>query len=220
MNEIETTEIGSRLSRCYTGVVHDVMRDLGLSGFTLPSELRPILPGRPLAGPAWTYSGSVQGGIDAHQTLLQWTGLLSSAPSDHVLVCQPNDRTLAHTGELSGEALQIRGVRGMVIDGGARDVNALTQLGFPVFCRYFTPRDIVGQWVPHGLGEPVVIGEVTVHTGDYVLGDRDGVLVLPAASIEEVVGAAEQAMSQEDSVREAVRAGQDPREAYLRYGKF
>ena len=64
-----------RLESCYTGVVHDIMRAMGLRDFTLPPELRPLMPERALAGPAFTIRGKVEKGVDAHQTLLAWTGL-------------------------------------------------------------------------------------------------------------------------------------------------
>ncbi|HYZ62522.1 MAG TPA: hypothetical protein VE650_08710, partial [Acetobacteraceae bacterium] len=97
------TDLTSRLSACYTGVVHDVMRAMGVRDFTLPPELRPILPERRMAGPAFTIDGRTDPDADPHETLLAWTGLLSKAKPGHVWVCQPNDRTVAHMGELSAE---------------------------------------------------------------------------------------------------------------------
>jgi 4-hydroxy-4-methyl-2-oxoglutarate aldolase len=64
-----------RLEACYTGVVHDVVRGMGLQDFTLPTDLRPILPERTLAGPAFTIRGRVDPSADPHETLLQ-CGLL------------------------------------------------------------------------------------------------------------------------------------------------
>jgi len=110
--------LSDRLAACYTGVVHDVMRAMGLRDFTLPSELRPILPERSLAGPAFTIEGKVVAGADPHETLLAWTGLLSQAPGGSIWVSQPNDRIVAHMGELSAETLKNKGVRGCIADGG------------------------------------------------------------------------------------------------------
>ena len=73
--------ITERLEACYTGVVHDVMRGMGLRAFTLPAELRPILPEKAMAGPAFTIQGKVDPAADPHETLLAWTGLLSQAPA-------------------------------------------------------------------------------------------------------------------------------------------
>ena len=143
-----------RLAACYTGVVHDVMRAMGRRNFTLPAELRPILPEQTLAGPAFTIEGMVATEADAHETLLAWTGLLPQAPAGSVWVSQPNDRVVAHMGELSAETLKNKGVRGCVADGFIRDVNFLLAIGFQSWCRGFTPRDIVGHWLPKAVNVP------------------------------------------------------------------
>ena len=72
-------ELVERLAKTYTGVVHDVMRAMGLRGFTLPPEIRPLSPEGVLAGVVATVSGRVDTAADAHETLLGWTGLLSKA---------------------------------------------------------------------------------------------------------------------------------------------
>jgi regulator of RNase E activity RraA len=174
------TDISDRLVACYTGVVHDVMRAMGLRDFTLPAELRPILPDRAMAGPAFTVEGKVVPGADPHETLLAWTGLLSKAPPGSIWVSQPNDPVVAHMGELSAETLTNKDVRGCVADGFIRDVNFLLAIGFQAWCRGFTPRDIVGHWLPTATNVPITIGEVTIAPGDYLVGDRDGLLRVPA----------------------------------------
>ena len=71
-------------------------------------------------------------------------------PGD-VLVSQPQDTVAAHLGELSSETAKFRGARGAVIDGGARDTDYIRKLGFPLFARYKTPRDIAGPLEAGGL---------------------------------------------------------------------
>jgi 4-hydroxy-4-methyl-2-oxoglutarate aldolase len=209
-----------RLAKTYTGAVHDVMRAMGLRDFTLPPDIRPLFPEQVLAGVVATVSGRVDTSAGAHESLLGWTGLLSRARPDTVLICQPNDSSVAHMGELSAETLKLKGVRGYVADGGCRDVNFILELDFPVWCRYFTPRDIVGHWLPEAFDQPIRIGEVTIHAGDLALGDRDGMVILPKERAAEIVAAAETAIATENQVRTAILAGVDPQEAYLRYGKF
>ncbi len=111
------------LAKCYTGVVHDIMRKEGFRNFTLPSEITALLPDQVLCGPVFTIEGRVDETADGHQTLLEWTGLLSKAKSGHIWVSQPNDRTIAHMGELSSETLKSKGVLGCVVDGGIRDTH-------------------------------------------------------------------------------------------------
>lgn len=212
--------LAERLQQCYTGAVHDVLRERGLAGFVLPREINPVDPSMKAAGAAFTIAGRIDRTLSAHDTLLQWTGFLSRAPRDSVIVCQPNDDTIAHMGELSAEVLQVRGVRGYVVDGGARDTDFICRIGFPTFCRYTVPIDVVGCWAPTAMGEPVRIGNVRIDTGDYIIADRDGVVRIPADLAEDVVAAAEKVMTAENLVRKAILEGMDPREAYLKYGKF
>ena len=123
-------------------------------------------------------------------------------------------------GELSAETLKYKNVRGYVVDGGCRDTGFILNIGFPVFCRFNTPADIVGRWVPDRLGEPITIGSVTMKSGDYILGDRDGVVVLPGEIAAEAIGKTEEVVSTENKVRTAILSGMDPQQAYLKYGKF
>lgn len=213
-------ELTKRLAGCYTGAIHDALRALGHERVVLPHEICALDPTRKLAGPAWTVSGHVDRTKSAHDTLLGWTRLLSRAPAGRVVVCQPHNHELALMGELSAETLKNKGVLGYVVDGGCRDTAFILEIGFPVFCRFYTPRDVVGRWMPERFGEPVTIGDVTVCDGDYLLGDRDGVVAIPNAVAAAAIAQAEQTMRTESSVRSAILAGVDPVEAYLKHGKF
>jgi 4-hydroxy-4-methyl-2-oxoglutarate aldolase len=209
-----------RLRKCYSGAVYDVLREMGYPDQVLPSSIRPLSFQSRLAGPAFPVSGQPDRSTDSHHTLLGWTALLSKAPSGSIVICQPNDSSLAHFGELSAETMHSRSVLGYIVDGGCRDTEFIEKLGFPVFCRYFTPRDIVGSWTTNTIGDPIVIGDVRIAEGDYVVADRDGVVIIPNAVAELAVCTVEKVMATENSVRDAIRNGMDPQEAYLRYGKF
>ena len=215
-----TATLTERLGRCYTGAVHDTLRAMGHGRCVFPPALRPLDPTQTLVGEVWTLSGRLDETRSAHETLLAWTGVLSRAPAGKVIVCQPNTSAVALMGELSAETLKRRGVRGYIVDGGCRDTNFILAMGFPVFCRFFTPADIVARWVPDGFGEPIRIGELTIRAGDYVIGDRDGIVHIPSALAEEAVARTEAVMHTENQVRTAILAGMDPQEAYKRYGKF
>jgi 4-hydroxy-4-methyl-2-oxoglutarate aldolase len=209
-----------RLSNCYTGAVHDVLRMMGMNDTVLPPEIKAIAPGTRLAGPVWTVAGHLDRTKTRDQCLLGWCTLLSRAPPRHVVVCQPNNREVALMGELSAQTLAARGVLGYVVDGGSRDTDLVLAQGFPVFCAFLTPADIVERWIPGRFGEPVTIGAVTVRTGDYLLGDRDGVVIVPQDLVEEVVARTEEVVATESEMRKALIGGMDPVAAYQKFGKF
>jgi 4-hydroxy-4-methyl-2-oxoglutarate aldolase len=209
-----------RLGKCYSGAIHDALRAMGREHCVLPSSIRPLDATKKVAGPVWTVSGHIDRNQSAHDTLLGWTTLLSRAPTGHVVICQPQNYEVALMGELSAETLMNKGVLGYIVDGGCRDTYFILELGFPVFHSFFTPSDIVGCWIPDCYAEPIAIGEVTIRTGDYVLGDRDGVVIIPSELADETVTRTEAVAQTENQVREAIRGGMDPVEAYLKYRKF
>jgi regulator of RNase E activity RraA len=216
----KSNDLATRLMACYAAAVHDVLRGMGQGPCVLPSTIKPLDPTRKLTGEVYTVGGHMDLTREPHDTLVQWTGLLSKAPPGKVLVCQPNNHEIALMGELSAETLHHKGVRGYVVDGGCRDTDFILTLGFPVFCSFTTPKDIVARWVPDRFGEPVTIGEVTIRSGDYLIGDRDGVVIIPGAVAEEAVRKTEEVMRTESKVRTAILSGMDPQEAYLKFGKF
>src|SRR4028118_1672360 len=85
-----------------------------------------------------------------------------------VIVGRPRDDVRALMGELSAETLQDKGVRGYVVDGGCRDVEAILERKFPVYCRFATPIDVVGAWKPEAFGEPIATGQPKNRAGDYL----------------------------------------------------
>jgi regulator of RNase E activity RraA len=214
------SDFAARLDPAYSGAVYDVLRSIGYPNQVLPNTIRPLLPDRKIIGPAYTVGGHSKPNLDGHETLLQWTAMLSKAPIGSVVVTQPNDSSMAHMGELSSETMLYRGIKGYVTDGGCRDSDFIRKIGFPVFCRYFTPVDVVGRWVAETFGEPISIGGVIIKTGDYVFADFDGVVIIPEHLVPEVTEKIEKVLQTENLVRKAILTGVDPQEAYLKYGKF
>ena len=186
----------------------------------LPHEIKSIDPSKKIAGRIWTCSGEIDESLDKDTTMLSWTEMLSKAPKDSVVVCQPNDGTIAHMGELSAETLKYRGVRGYIVDGGCRDVDFILKLGFPVFCKYFTPSDVVCRWQVKTLGEPIKIGDLEIKSGDYVLGDIDGVVIIPNEIIDEVITDTENYINTESALRKDILSGVDQKDPYLKYRLF
>jgi regulator of RNase E activity RraA len=96
----------------------------------------------------------------------------------------------------------------------------IVEIGFPVWCTHATPADIVARWAPIALGQPVTIGPVTVQSGDYLLADGDGMVIVPSALAAEAIAETERVMSTEGEMRKAILDGMDPEQAYLKFGIF
>jgi regulator of RNase E activity RraA len=212
--------VRERFAAIYTAALADVLDDRGLREQVLPPEIRGLAPGTRLAGQAFTVEGRPADHGDWDGSIRKTLAMLGSVPSDHVAVYQCNHGRAAHFGELSATSLLARGVAGCVIDGGCRDTRFILGEGFPVFARHVTPEDCTWRWEVVATQEPITIGTVVVRPGDWVVGDDDGVVVVPQDVAAEVLAEAEAKVGTESAIRVAVREGMTPLEAYERYGTF
>jgi regulator of RNase E activity RraA len=216
----KSDELRARFGAVYTAALTDVLDDLGHRHQTLPPEIVPLEPGARVAGPAFAVEGRTNHSIDPELSIRRILEMLGSVPAGHVAVYEPGDATCAHFGELSATSLQAHGVMGVVINGGCRDVDLVRESGLPVFARYRTPQDAVSRWEVLEWGHEIEIEGVVITTGDYVVGDSDGVAVIPHDLIERVLAEAEALVGTENLIREAVRNGMKPLAAYEQFGKF
>jgi 4-hydroxy-4-methyl-2-oxoglutarate aldolase len=218
---MSTTDLARRCNALYTAALTDILDRRGLPVQTLPPELVPLREGTRLAGPAYPIKGRPAPGADYDASLRRVLEMLASVPAGHVSVYETGDRRTAHLGELSATALKARGVAGAVIDGGCRDADFILREDFPVFSRFTTPQDSTGRWelVGHG-GVELLIEGVRVARGDWIVADRDGIVVVPSAIVGDVVAEAEEKAATESEIRAAVRAGTTPLDAYEQYGTF
>jgi len=211
-----------RFARLPTAVVTDILDELGLTRQTLPSTIQPLTPDMRAAGYAFTARGRPHRGQPRERDaiLRKFLAMLGAVPADSVLVLGTNDHVAAHFGELSAEALRVRHVRGVVVDGSTRDAAIIARLRFPTFVRYRTPQDSVPRWRVSDWGQPVTIGGVRVSLGDVVVADLDGVVVVPRRVAHETLARGERLVGTENKVRTAVRRGMSPLEAYEKFGSF
>ncbi len=220
MSDISTKELCDRYSNIYPGAVADVLDDRGFQDQVLDPEITPLSKEMTIAGEAYPVVGRPNRSVDPEKNIKKLLEMFGDVPEDSVLMYQSNDDSFAHIGDLSANSMNARGVRGAVIDGGARDVAKILEIDFPVFRRYNTPADAVPRWEPIDWGVKTVVGGVEVKPGDIVTGNVDGVVVVPEDICEEVLLEAEEIVNTENKVRKAVKDGADPLEAYEKYGKF
>jgi 4-hydroxy-4-methyl-2-oxoglutarate aldolase len=123
-----------------------------------------------------------------------------------VLVVDLQGAAHGHWGEILAVAAQHRGILGLVVDGGVRDVAEQAALGFPVFARHVTVVG-TGKQHPGRFGVPVRVGGVVVRPGDLVVGDADGVVVIPESVVDTALANADARVAAEQQAIDAIRAG-------------
>ncbi len=142
--------------------------------------IRPIYPTAKICGPALTVSCHVGDNLMIHKAVA------IAQPGDVLVVTIRSDARSGAWGEILTTAAQARGVTGLVIDGGVRDVEANEKKRFPIFSRGIA----VGATMKKNLGtinHPIVCGDVEVRPGDLVLADRDGVVIVPREKCEQIL---------------------------------
>lgn len=221
MDELSLAELTSRYEALYPGAVVDVLDDRGFEDQTMRAGIAPLRDGMRTAGIAYPVVGRPNRSVDPEANMREILRMLGEAPEHGVLAYQTNDDgDAAQLGELSVVALKAADVEGAVVDGGVRDVSYILEEDFPVFSAYRTPADAVPRWEILEWGESAVVGGVDVAAGDVVLGDVDGVVVVPEEVRRPVLEEAEELAGTENEVRAAVREGVAPLDAYDEYGVF
>ena len=218
--DFNVDDVCRRFSTIYTGAISDVLDEMGYHNQVLPSSIQALTIDQRVAGVAMPVEGQPTESMDPEEVYVPILKMLGDLRNGDVIVSQPHDNISAHIGELSCETAKFRGARGAVIDGGARDIDYILKLGFPVFCRYRTPADVLGRWKLISYGKEVKIGQVTIRRGDFIVGDKDGVLVIPREIVIPVLEKSEEVVSTENLVRKAILQGAHPVDAYRKYGRF
>ena len=222
MSELSTAEICARFRGMYVPAISDAMYELGMPEPVLPSSLRPLLPDRSFVGIAFTVEGAeivpAVSWDEGKDRIASYLEVFSELTSDSVMVSKNTGDFVGHFGELTGNSAMTHGCVGVVLDGNLRDTAGLRDIGLQVFYRAVNPRSGMGRWEMVAHQQPVTIGEVTVHPGDLVVADFDGILVVPAADIVAVLHRAEEIVGIERHVRDDMRRGMSPLEGLAKHG--
>lgn len=218
--DFDVDDVCRRFSVIYTGAISDVLDEMGHRNQVLPASIQALTMEQRVAGLAMPVEGEPTDSTDPEVVYLPILKMLGDLRNGDVIVSQPHDNVSAHIGELSAETAKFRGARGAVIDGGARDIDYILKLGFPVFCRYRTPADVMGRWKLISYGKEIRIGQVVVRRGDFIVGDKDGVVVIPRAITLDVLEKSEEVVNTENLVRKVILEGVHPVDAYRKFGRF
>jgi regulator of RNase E activity RraA len=201
----------------YTAVVSDALDQVGARHQAMREYLRPVHGQCRFAGWARTISCSDIYHIPADPYSLEIEAVDSLLPGEVAVVGTGKSTRNAPWGELLSTASRARGARGAVVDGLVRDVRKIEELGFPVFASGIKPVDSMGRGIVTAYNVPVECGEVMVHAGDFVFADFDGVVVVPAALVKQVIELATDKVRRENDSRAELMNGAFLRDVFAKY---
>ncbi|MCL6592926.1 MAG: 4-carboxy-4-hydroxy-2-oxoadipate aldolase/oxaloacetate decarboxylase [Alicyclobacillus sp.] len=196
-------QIIAKLGEAGVATVHEAMNRSGL----MRPYMRPLYPGAKVAGSAVTVLSHPGDNLMLH------AAIEVCQPGDVLVVALASDSTDGMFGELLAVSCQARGITGLVIDAGVRDSEVITQMNFPVWSKAISAQGTV-KATPGSVNIPVVCAGALVRPGDVIVGDGDGVVVVPREQAESVAARAEQRMQREDATRERLRKGELGMEIY------
>lgn len=214
----DITNILEQMEPLYAAVVCDVLDGLGYPHQALPASLRPLTGKYRLIGRAFTARASVVHEVPAEPYKLEIEAVERMSSGDILVAHCGDDRTCGFWGELLTTACLYKGIRGVIMDACTRDVWKIKDLDFPVFGIGYHPADSKGRVDIVELECPVTFGQTTIRTGDYLLGDEDGIAAIPAAALDETVRLALEKVSGENVVRKELAEGVSMAEVFRKYG--
>lgn len=190
-------ELIARLEGAQTGHIVDALQGRG----ALDHRVKPLDPERAqFVGPALTCE------TGASDNLAILAALVLAEPGDVIVAASDGFSATAVVGDNVTAMARNKGVAAIVTDGMARDSYGIVPVGLPVFARGITPNSCVRSG-PGKVGLPIVCGGVAIQAGDILLGDRDGVVVIPQGDLETIVGALADIRRMEEETQDKIRAG-------------
>ncbi len=188
-----------------TSTLHEAAGRIG----ALPHSIKAVAPGATLCGPAVTVHCPSGDNLWLHRAIYV------ARPGDVLVAYVSGGFEFGYWGEIMTTAARERGLAALVIDGCVRDGAELARSGFPVFARGLAMRGTDKDFGAIGwINHPVLIGEVTVVPGDLVVGDGDGVVVLPRAAVAAIIDAAHLRESKEREAMQRIAAGERTLDLY------
>lgn len=185
----------AKLGEIATAMIGDSRARLGM----MAANIRSVTPGLTMAGsvlPILAWEGdnlAIHAALDIAQ------------PGDVLVINANGEVNRSVFGDILAEIALKRGVRGVVIDGAVRDVDSIIEFGLPVFARGICPAG-PSKHGPGTVGQPVACGHLVCCAGDVIIGDNDGVIVVPRAEIDSTLAAVERQLDVEKNIRAKIRA--------------
>lgn len=202
----------------YTAVVADVLDSLGYRNRCLGPHIRALTDSAKIAGRVLTLRAREVNEEVEEPYKLEMAAIEAAGDGDVLLVDAGYDRSCGFWGELLTTACLAKGIRGIVMSACTRDLWALKEVSFPVFGIGATPADSKGRLDVVEIGGTIEIDGVSTRTGDLLLGDQDGVVIVPHEVADEVMALARAKIAAENTVRDELAAGIPVSEVFRKHG--
>lgn len=190
-------EIAASMAAFGVATVHEAQGRVGL----MHQRLRPIYRGAAISGTAVTCT------LPPGDNWMLHVAVEQCQPGDILVAATISQAHSGYFGELIATSLNARGVKGLILDAGCRDVDELEEMGFPVWSRSIHAHGTVKETVGD-VNIPVSCGDEIVRPGDVIVADNDGVVVVPRKSVGQVKSAAEARLAKEEESRKRYQAGE------------
>jgi 4-hydroxy-4-methyl-2-oxoglutarate aldolase len=195
----------ARAAKFGTATLHEAGGKIG----ALSSAIKPVVPSFAIAGPAVTVHSPPGDNLWLHRALVV------AQPGDVLVVYTGGAYEHGYWGEVMSTAARAGKLAGLVIDACVRDGAILESVGFPVFARGLCIRGTGKDFSARGeINQPLQLGDVTIEPGDLIVGDTDGVVVLPRAKIETIVEKSREREEKEAETMRRLSAGEKSLDLY------
>lgn len=215
------TELKEKFTSLFTAVVGDVMDQMGLQAQFLPPQIKPIRDDMIVLGRAMPVLEADMKDVP-EKIRDKPFGVMLEALDDlkegEIYICTGASPEFALWGELMSTRALHLGCTGAVLDGYSRDTTSILALNFPTFSYGNYAQDQAPRGSVVDFRTPIKLGQVSIHPGDIIFGDIDGVCVIPQAAEEEVIERAVEKATTENQVRLAIENGMPAVEAFQKYG--
>ena len=192
-----------KLAQFGAATIHEALGKYG----ALPSAIKPLNEGSKVCGPAVTVQTMPRDNLLIHKAIYE------AAEGAVLIVNCSGFYEAGYWGDIMGTAAQAVGLNGLVIDGCVRDGAELDEMGFPVFCRGLCIHGTT-KFGKGTINQSIVIGDVQIQAGDIVVGDRDGVVVVPQGRIDEAIEKSAVREAYEEEKRQMLKAGKTTLELF------
>ena len=216
---VSGSELLTRFEQLYTGAVNDVLREFCLLDQALPGYIQPLREYRTVAGFAFTVKSAPNALIRGEMEFR--TKMLDEMGENHFVIWDTsNDQKATLWGGVMTATAKGKKVKASCIDGGIRDTHQILEADFPVFYKYRTSNGSLGRCLITHYQIPIKVGNVLIKPGDIVLGDIDGVLIVPRDIAYDVLVRAEEIRENEKKIFGWVHEGQTVHEITEKGGYF